>query len=55
MPAATAQGSAAGLGAVARAFQFIELGEARRAQLPPVEEVRSAAQTPRAYRGASKG
>jgi hypothetical protein len=55
MPAATAQGSAAGLGAVARAFQFIELSEARRAQLPPVEEVRSAAQTPRAYRGASKG
>jgi hypothetical protein len=55
MPAATTQASAPRLDAVAQALKFIELAEARRAQLPPAEEARSAPRGPRAYRGASKG
>jgi len=55
MPAATAQGGAPGLDAVAQALKFIELAEARRVQLPPLDPALPIPQTPRAYRGASKG
>ena len=55
IPAATAQGSAPGLNAVAQALKFVELAEARRAQLPPLDPALPTPKTPRAYRGASKG
>lgn len=42
------------LGAVAQAFRFIELAEARRAQLRQADEAQASAPLPRAYRGRSK-
>ena len=45
---------APGLDAAAQALKFIEVAEARRAELRPADEAPTTPQPPRAYRGASK-